>query len=191
MVAEYIPRKRHADALQAFARLENRQVHLVLAGSGFLEEQMKGLAASLGIADRLHFLGFRRDVRAYVRSAYATVLPSSQEGLPRCIMESLAFGVPAIGTDVRGTRDLIHGGAGLLVTLGDIPGLAQAMDWLLAHPAEARHMGETGKQQMAAYELNAIIQHHELLYAQALQEVELTLPYTLPVAVESWTPAER
>lgn len=171
-VAELIPRKRHRDLLQAFARLEGTEAHLALAGMGQLLEQMQKLASDLGIGDRVHFLGYRQDIPTLMRASVATVLASEQEGLPNCVMESICLEVPAIGTDIRGTRDLLEGGRGLLFKVGDVEGLAQALSWVLKHPAEAKSIGKQGREEMKAYELKHILNQYEVLYAEALNELK-------------------
>src|SRR5690606_21516260 len=67
MVAEFIPRKRHKDLLQAFARKEHTAAHLILAGQGKLMGAMKLLTAKLGLEDRVHFLGQRGDIPILMR----------------------------------------------------------------------------------------------------------------------------
>ncbi len=168
MIAEFIPRKRHRDALQAFALLAEPSAHLLLAGQGVLLEEMRGLARSLGIAERVHFLGFRRDIPVLIQGAVASLLPSEQEGLPRAIMESFCQGVPAIGADVRGIRELLDGGAGLLHPVGDVHALAEAMRWILQNPSGRGEMGLKGQERVQAYDLHNILRMHEELYARVL-----------------------
>ena len=165
-VAEFIPRKRPGDILKAFAQLGRPQVHLAFAGNGLIFEEMQQLAAKLGIQNQVHFLGKRRDIPVLMRASAATVLASEQEGLPNCVMESLCLEVPVIGTDIRGTRDLLEGGVGLLVKLGDIEGLAQAMAWVLDRPEAAREMVQGGRKSILAYELQNILKQYEALYAE-------------------------
>ncbi len=56
-------------------------------------------------------------------------------------MESLCLEVPGIGTDIRGVRDLLEGGCGLIVPVGDAWSLAEAMDFVLEHPEERVNNG--------------------------------------------------
>ncbi len=163
-IAEFIPRKRHRDVLQGFARMERPSAHLLLAGQGKLMESMKRLAVRLGIRKRVHFLGLRRDIPALLHCSQAVILVSTQEGLPRSVMEALCAEVPVIGTDIRGTRELIDNACGRLVKVGDVDGLSRAMSWLLDHPDEAQVMGVAGRQKMAAFDLGRIIELHESLY---------------------------
>jgi glycosyltransferase involved in cell wall biosynthesis len=172
MIAEFIARKRHRDALLAFARLPSAGAaapHLVLAGTGPLLERTRALAQSLGIAGRVHFVGFRDDVPVLVCSSRAVLLVSAQEGLPRSVMEALCLEVPVIATRVRGTDELVaQSGGGLLADVGDVDGIADALAWMLAHPEESAAMGRHGRAAMAAYDVRSIIALHEALYAEAL-----------------------
>jgi glycosyltransferase involved in cell wall biosynthesis len=167
-VAEFTPRKHHVDAISAFAKLARADVHLVLAGSGPLMDKMKQLAVKLGVANRVHFLGNRKDIPVLMSAASANILVSAQEGLPRCVLESLAFSTPTIGTKIRGTKDLLEGGCGKLVDVGNIDGLVAAMAWILDRPQEATNMSKLGYERISGYSLDSIVQMHEQLYAEAL-----------------------
>jgi glycosyltransferase involved in cell wall biosynthesis len=168
MLAEFVERKRHADAIQAFSKLVHSRVHFVFAGAGPLLERMKSLAAQLGVANRVHFLGARYDVPVLLKAARALVLPSSQEGLPRSVLEALSMGTPVIGSRIRGTTELLEQRAGLLVNVGDIEGLRNAMQVVLDDPEAASAMGRIGQQQSEAYDLSRILHLHEDLYEEAL-----------------------
>jgi glycosyltransferase involved in cell wall biosynthesis len=89
-------------------------------------------ATDLGIAHLVTFTGFRDDRLDFLRGFDALVLPSVLEGIPRCLMEGMAAGVPVIGTDIPGTRDLVeHGRTGWLFPVGDSAALAAALDGIL------------------------------------------------------------
>ncbi|HEY3373560.1 MAG TPA: glycosyltransferase family 4 protein [Candidatus Aquicultor sp.] len=171
MVAEFIRRKRHKVVLQAFARLAHRRAHLALVGDGPLMDEQRALAQELGIVERVHFMGHRNDVSTIMRSSVATLLPSVQEGLPRCVMESMSLKTPVIGSDIRGTRDLLCDDCGLLVRAGDIEGFARAMSWILANPDKARAMGFRGHAKIVTgFDTRNIVALHERLYADAVGE---------------------
>ena len=78
MVAEFNPGKRHRDALRAFAQLPHTETHLAFAGVGPLMSKMQALAEELGVRQRVHFLGWRRDIPALMRASIAVLLPSEQ-----------------------------------------------------------------------------------------------------------------
>jgi len=173
MVAEFNRGKRHADALRALARVGNPACHLALAGTGPLLPAMQQLAENLGIRRQVHFLGFREDIPRLLCASTATLLPSEREGLPRCIMESYCCGVPVIGTNIRGIRELITESSGFKVPVGNVEQLGKAMRWMCEHPQIARVMGERGRERMHSYDFQLVVGFHEELYARAMKE-ELT-----------------
>lgn len=87
-----------------------------------------------------------------LRDSDIVTLTSKREGLPRCVMEAMAAGKPVVATDVRGNRDLVDDGhTGFLVRLGDVCGLAAALERLICdrscaprwEPPEGRGSGIT------------------------------------------------
>jgi glycosyltransferase involved in cell wall biosynthesis len=169
MLAEFIPRKRHTDVLRAVAAMGRQDFHVAFAGDGRTQRQIRTLAAELGIAGRIHFLGTRRDVAALIRASRAVLLPSMHEGLSRSVMEALSLEAPVIGTKIRGIQDLVGDDAGLLVTPGDTAALAAAISWILDNPAEAHRMGRIGRDRMRLFHTRHVISAHEDLYARALE----------------------
>lgn len=89
--------KRHDRLLRAYA-LSGVKNHLVLIGDGQVKQAVE-LAHSLGIAERVYFLGFRSNPYAYMARASLFVLSSDYEGLPTVILEAIALGVPVVSTD--------------------------------------------------------------------------------------------
>lgn len=170
MVAEFNPGKRHVDALRAFARIyRDSALHLVFVGEGPLRSSMERLAADLGISERCRFLNERWDIPVMIRASVATLLPSIREGLPRCVMESMCLERPVIGSDVRGIRELLGDGAGILVKARDVDGFADAMKRVLEQPEAAKAMADLGRQRMQGpYELSSILSVHQDLYEEAL-----------------------
>jgi glycosyltransferase involved in cell wall biosynthesis len=167
MVAEFIPRKRHRDVVLALARARSRDAVLVCVGDGPLLLETQAQAQRL-LPGRCRFLGFRGDVPELLALATALVLPSIQEGLPRCVMEAMAMGVPVIGADVRGTADLISGGAGVLVPAADVGGLARAIDSVLADPTLVEQVTRTATDRIGEYDLEGVLAAYERLYAKVL-----------------------
>ncbi|MER3555720.1 MAG: glycosyltransferase family 1 protein [Meiothermus sp.] len=181
MIAEYDPEKRHRDALQALAKLNElrgrKDTVLALAGVGKLMEGVRAQARELGLDTQVRILGWRRDVPVLIRASLATVLPSEREGLPRAVLESLALEKPVIGCDIRGVSELLEGGCGILTEVGDAEAIARGMAWIIEHPEEAVQMGQKGRERMAAYDLKNILRLHDELYAEALGPVAPTLSH--------------
>ncbi|MGF1542104.1 MAG: glycosyltransferase family 4 protein [Pleurocapsa sp.] len=170
-IAEFIPRKRHSDIIHAFKKLNRSDIHLALAGDGDLQTNIEQLTVKLGLAKQVHFLGFRSDIPELITASHAVLLVSQQEGLPRSIMEALCLATPVIGTNIRGIRDLLADNCGLLVEVGDIEELARAMAWIVDNPDAAIQMGQRGKNQMADYDINNIVQLYTQLYDRALTTI--------------------
>ena len=92
-----------------------RNPKLVLAGDGALIEEMKTLAANLGIHDKVVFLGYINNVHELYPCCDVAVSTSKIEGLPFNIMEAMACRLPVVASDIKGHRELVeHGVNGLL-----------------------------------------------------------------------------
>jgi glycosyltransferase involved in cell wall biosynthesis len=111
-------------------------VALVIAGTGTQRGSLEAHASAIGIADRVHFLGYRRDAASLLRCADVFVLPSLVEGLPLSVLEAMAAGVPVIATDIPGTREAVeHDVTGLLVPSRNSDALASAIGRVLTDVA--------------------------------------------------------
>lgn len=173
-IAEFTPRKRHCDLLNALAKLNNDRVHIALAGEGYLTENIKQLGKELNIEKQLHFLGFRPDIPALIQTSSAVILVSQQEGLPRSIMEAMCLNTPVIGSNIRGTRDLLEDGCGLLVELGDIEGIADAMAQVINNPQATDEIAQRAKEKIVNYDIEQIIKEYTEIFNLALDDsVEL------------------
>ena len=97
-------RKRPADVAESLVSTGNDRAWVVFVGDGPECDQTLALARRLGVADRVRATGFVDDVRPYVATATALVLPSTREGLARSIMEAFSLEVPVIASTARGKR---------------------------------------------------------------------------------------
>lgn len=170
MIAEFAPRKRHRDLVKALALAGDPTLRLAFAGIGPMMEQTRKFAESSGVIDNIKFLGFRRDIPLLIAAADATALPSDREGLPRSIMESMIVGTPVIGADVRGIKDLIGDGAGTLVTLGDINGLAAALKKHQSQGPEIIAIKKKARERTGIFDVRNILKQHEEIYENLLNE---------------------
>jgi glycosyltransferase involved in cell wall biosynthesis len=106
---------------------ETPGVWLWIAGSGPEDFNLKGLAAQLGIANRVRFLGWRNDVAALLAASTVLAVPSRHEPLGNVVLEGWAHGVPVIAAEAVGPAALIaDGDDGLLVPVDDADALADA-----------------------------------------------------------------
>ncbi|MBN9006066.1 MAG: glycosyltransferase [Rhizobiales bacterium] len=149
--------KGYRHLLMAFARVvKQRPSHLVILGEGDEREELQRLANSLGIASRVHFLGYTPNVLAYMRQAAVFVLSSVAEGFGNVLVEALACGTPVISTDCpHGPREILAGGRyGTLVPIGDVDGLARAIAANLDNPKPA--MSNELKEYLRLFSIEAI-----------------------------------
>lgn len=167
-VAEFTPNKRHRDQLLALKQLNRSEVHLALAGDGDTRPEIEQLAQKLDLQQQVHFLGFRYDIPALICSSKALLLTSGREGLPRSIMEAFCAATPVIGTKIRGIQDLLTDDCGLLVEVGNIEALSQAIAQIIDHPQQAAQMGANGRQKVVTYDVHHIIEQYTQIYHQAL-----------------------
>lgn len=170
-VAGLRPEKNHELLLQAFARSSAaaRDAHLLLAGGGKTED-LQQLAAALGIAERVHFLGVRTDIPDLLAASDLFVLASKYEGNPLCIMEAMAAGLPVIAPRVGGIPELVTDGVeGLLVEPSQIESLARALDVLLAdRKLQARFGAASLKRAFAQFDVRHMVAGYQALYEAPL-----------------------
>lgn len=101
--------KNHAALIEAFARVAPRHpdVTLTIVGDGPLRESLASQVATLGLNERVHFPGYKDDVVKDLTDADLYVIPSLTEGCSVSLVECLASGTPAIGSDVPGVREVL------------------------------------------------------------------------------------
>lgn len=137
-------------AIQALARLNQNhpQLCLLIAGSGPEAENLRALAAQLGVEEKVEFLGRleHAKVMEYMSLADVFVLPSWQEGFGVVYVEAMAHGLPIIGCQGQGIADIIESGKnGILVPPRDIDALVAALEDLVTNPGRAREIGAEGR----------------------------------------------
>jgi glycosyltransferase involved in cell wall biosynthesis len=142
----------------------------LIAGDGELRAGLTTRAREAGIASRVRFLGWRRDLAAIYAASDVFLLTSRNEGTPVALIESLASGVPGVSTDVGGVRDVIESEAiGLLAPFGDAQALAAQVGSLLNEPARRRSMGERGRTIVVArYGIDRLVADIDRLYRELL-----------------------
>ena len=127
--------KQHRLFLDVVARVAADRPHLValVVGDGELRANLEAYTRHRRIADRVRFVGWRRDLATIYGATDVFLLTSRNEGTPVALIEAMASGVPGVSTDVGGVKDVIPSSAlGRLAPSGDAAGLAAAVDALLA-----------------------------------------------------------
>lgn len=168
VVAELQPGKNHELALRGLAVNPDPRYHLLLAGDGPQRGRIEALVHELRLGERVHLLGRLEDVRPLVLASAATVLPSRREGLSRAVLESLALGVPVIGSTARGVRDLLGAESGVLVDPDDVAAMSAAFDSVQRLP-HGDGLRDALDAQLRQYSIGHLLDLHERLYAGLLR----------------------
>ncbi|MEZ0227384.1 MAG: glycosyltransferase family 4 protein [Planctomycetota bacterium] len=162
-------RQKRVDVLvRAFAKVAPTapEARLVCAGKGSEEANLRALAAELGVAERVSFLGERKDVPALLRAASVFVLPSAAEGMPNALLEALSVGVPCVATAIPGTTDVATDEReALLVPPDDEAALARAIERLLVDGELAARLSRAGRERIAAeFDMERVADAHLALF---------------------------
>lgn len=154
--------------LKAFAKVAVTHSHrLVIAGDGPERERLELLAADLGIASRVSWLGFVSDVDRWMRDAECLILSSRFEGFGNVIIEAMAHGTPVVATDAPfGPREMLAKGAPLLLSpVGDVQALADNIARVLEDERQRSLMREEGPKSVRAHwTIQRIADQYESLF---------------------------
>lgn len=143
--ARFVPRKRQEDIIHAVAILRDRDigVRVIFAGDGRTLPGIEKLVAERELGSSVEFLGNvdPPTLSAHFDEVTAFCLVSTWEGMPAAVMESMARGVPVVGSNVNGISDLIEDEkTGLLVPKSDPPAIADALERLIRDPDLCRRL---------------------------------------------------
>jgi glycosyltransferase involved in cell wall biosynthesis len=144
----------------------------IISGEGELQEETEKLARTLGISDRVFFIGRCQDVGAVLSISDVCVLSSSSDGFSNAILEYMAAGRPVVATDVGGAAEAIeHGESGYLVAARDHELMGDYLISLLSKPEDARRMGDHGKRIVnERFSCAKQLQNVERLYTELLTQ---------------------
>lgn len=174
IVGRVFPIKNHRLFLDAAAQVAGEEGHarFVVVGDGILRPEMEAHARRLGIADRVVFTGWRRDLPRIYPDLDVLVVSSKNEGTPVSAIEAMASGRPVVATRVGGLPDLIDDGkTGCLVPSEDAPALAAAILRVLRDPDAAHRMGEAARALVRErFQAERLVGDLEGLYVKLLEE---------------------
>lgn len=162
--------KGHEFLVQSMAEFDDsRDLHLLIAGDGGVEANLRKLADDLGVDNRVHLLGNRRDVPDLLGASDVFVFPSLWEGLPIALVEAMEMGLPVVASDIEPIREVVQDDAGILVPPCDPEALANGIERLLDDPERARKCAETGQQRVEAqFSVDTLVADYCALYYELL-----------------------
>ena len=158
--------------LAAVASLHGRgaDIRLALVGDGPERAALEEQARSLGLGDRVHFLGLRRDLPEIFPAFDIFCLPSIREGSPQVLLEAMSAGRPVVATRAGGIPEVVeHGISGLLVDPGSDEQLTEALGRLVEDEALRANLGPAARQRVQdRFDLARGVRTHEDLYRSLL-----------------------
>jgi glycosyltransferase involved in cell wall biosynthesis len=136
-VGQLAHRKNVADLIKTFDLLHrnHKNVRLFLIGDGPQRPKLHEIARTLPSSEKIHFLGYRKDRLKIVKETSLFAMTSSMEGIPRCMMEAMALGIPVAAYDIPGVSELVtNEETGLLAPHGDVEALERCWERILFDP---------------------------------------------------------
>lgn len=171
--------KNHLFLLNSFRDLVKRynSVKLLLIGQGFkgdpdnTEQELRDFVKANGLDRSVLFLGYRPDIHELLGVMDVFCLTSFKEGLPISLIEAMASGLPVIGTDVEGIKDvIIPNKNGLLISPDDTNGLSNALYALLQNDKMRIQMGKESRElATGSYSLKECVRKYQDLFTSAVK----------------------
>lgn len=171
LVANIRPIKRIKDAIEALKdkKTESANLHLLIIGDGDVS-QLMNQAASLGVDERVHFIGRRSDVKACLKALDIALLCSESEGFSNSLIEYMQADLPVVCSDVGGNPEAVaHGQTGYLYPCGDVAALAAYLVKLAESEGLRRSLGkEAGKVARERFGMEQMVTEHQRIYQQVI-----------------------
>ncbi len=147
------------------------QALFFFVGDGPYLQPLKKACEERGLAENIHFTGYRQDPLNVVQALDVIVLTSISEGLPVTLLEAMLLGKPVVGTRVGGVPEVVKDQVtGFLVSSGDAAAFAERLLYLFRHPDEARKMGGRGHTWVKEnFSLQVMVDRIEAIYAEVLK----------------------
>ncbi|HCA45963.1 MAG TPA: hypothetical protein DEP45_01030 [Armatimonadetes bacterium] len=148
-VGAVVEQKGHRTLVEAARIVLDEMPHttFVIVGSGVQRHELEARAAELGLGRRFRFLGQREDVSRLLATFDLFVMPSLWEGMPYALVEAMAVGVPVVGSDIPGIRDVVQPhSTGRLCGAGDAAALAAAIREALTDEGASSRMAQAARE---------------------------------------------
>lgn len=167
-VAEMTPNKNHTTILKALALLKDREefarMHYLICGRGQMWQALEAEARSLGIAEHVHFLGYRLDAPELYGCSDLFLFMPFREGLPVSLMEAMSSGLPVICSQIRGNRDLIRDGVSGVFAQSNPSAVAEAILELYRDPGRRAALGSAAAEAAKAYDEENVHRQMKQIY---------------------------
>lgn len=168
MVSRFAESKDQQTLIRAVPYLKDPEAFVAFAGAGETLEECRALAKSLGVGDRVMFLGERDDVERLMTAASIGVQSSNWEGFGLTAVEMMAAGLPVVASDVEGLRTIVEN-VGFLFPKGDEKALSEILNDLLAQPEDSEKLlraSKKGTQRALHHDIRTTARMYSALYRQ-------------------------
>lgn len=165
---DLIKRKNYETSIRAVAKIDNPNLHYLICGKGPEEHRLKELTKELGVESRIHFLGYRTDIKELLKISDIFLFMSFQEGLPRSLMEAMASGLPCIASDIRGNRDLLDHMRDYLVEPKDICLTSDMIKELIEDDSSRLIQGQYNQEKIKKYDTKKVEELIKNIYFEEL-----------------------
>lgn len=170
-VGELTPRKNHEVMIKAMDQFRPQPLTYIICGTGPLEAELQKMVAEMHLQKKVIFAGYCEAVSDVLRQADFFAFPSKQEGLPVAMMEAMQAGLPVIGLDIRGNRDLIcDGEGGFLFSEDIVEDYVKALHYFLKYPQEAKRMGQWNRERVKNFSIEPVDKRMRCIYADVESE---------------------
>ena len=161
-------------ALPKLRQLVTQPVTLLIAGSGTYLDRYQEMVRSLGWSDRVHFLGYRKDVCDLMAAADLIVLPSVAEAFGLVLAEALYLGTPVLATRTGGIPEVIDDGVdGVLVPPADSQALAEGIARMLNDSDLRQRLAGAGRDKVREkFGFETMVREYEKVYSRSLSDSE-------------------
>lgn len=130
--------------------------HYIACGVGAEENNLIKLARDMGVINRFHLMGYRTDVAELMAISDVFTIMSFREGMPRALLEAMDLGLPCVGSDTRGIRDLIDSNGGYICSPKDSCAFANAFNKIRNDRNIGKKMGSYNRGKVHEYSSDVV-----------------------------------
>lgn len=164
-VGRLVKQKNHECIIRAISLLSQKDIFLLIIGDGKLKSYLHDRSWRLGIADRVRFVGFQKNLDLFFNCATIFVFPSLWEGFPNALLEALGRGLPCIASSIAPHREIIKDGYnGFLFDPLNAEELSFKMATLLDDANKRTLFSENAKHSMTRFDPQNITALYQNLY---------------------------
>lgn len=183
-VGRLVTRKAVEQLISMLARIKLPNTHLLVLGTGLLEQRLREQSGLLGVSDRIHFLGYVEEIEKFrlLRMSNLFVSTSQHEGFGLVFLEAMACGLPVVCYDHGGQTDFLENGTtGYLVPLNNTTEFEHCCRTLMMDQEIRKRISKENLKRVEPYYIDCCARQYETVFEQAIQvhrkERALGYPY--------------